>query len=258
MDVDYIIPTAVSGAEFIAKMTGEPYIPPKAYYTVDGKEYWHVFFGIAFPNMELPGAVVSVAIRKEIDDPELVVRDLATENDIMALFQSGDDIRQKYQTKGGKLGQVWYGEPGRFDELRAEFNKPYRKFREDRVHLVIIGSPDGGETADSGTKYLTTLLDLGRANRIKFMPGCEALRTQLEIVLTDKKKSTIASFDPMIMALGFACRAIMVQKPWRQRSPKPKPPADKDLWAKGKSPWKMALKRKKISSGMFGKGGQWI
>ena len=44
---------------------------------------------------------------------------------------------------------------------------------------------------------------------------------------------------------------------WCRPLAKDEPPIDKNDWARGKSRWKRALKRKK-HSGMFGEGGKWV
>ena len=69
-----------------------------------------MFFGIAYPGNGLPGAVVTVGVLKEIDNPPLIVREFVGEEDILDLYQRGDELRNDYFVKGGRIGTVWYGE----------------------------------------------------------------------------------------------------------------------------------------------------
>lgn len=260
MQVTWTIPPQESGAEMWARMTGEHKAPPKGYYTVDGWDYWNIYFGIAYPENGEPGAIVTVGVVKEIDDPKIEVRDIVQSIDIMKLYRLGDGIRQMYSVDGGTIGKVWYGEPGRFDGIRAEYNAPFTKDKRDKIHMAIIGGPDGEESVDSGLKYMTTLLDLSR-ERLSFMDGCDALQAALQRELhTDHGRSdSIAPYDPLVMALGFACRAIVVQKCWRERLPKYKnTEPTSNLWAKGKAPWQVARRKASKQVGFIGSDGKWL
>lgn len=247
--IDLIIPQQESGAEAWAKLTGEKLAPPKAYYVIDGVEFWTVFIGISYPTVDRPGAVVSVGTRKQIDDPEFVVMDVELRKDILSLFDAAHEVRQRYYIKGGTIGRMFYGEPGRFEELRTEHNKPMFGDRRRKLDIVIVAAPEGGETAESGLKYMSTIMDLARgvSPRLCFKPGCESLQAALTSALEDRGASeAVNTYDPQIMALGFACRALLVQRPWLVKIPKYEPPKDRNDWMKGKA-WWQRVRRKQNS-----------
>jgi len=242
MKIKLITPPEPYGIEIINRALGIRDAPPRSHYEIDGVEYWAVFFGIAYPT-DSPGAVVSVGCLAEPEDPKMVVLDAINSEDgepintVMHLFEVANELRLRYRVNGGRIGTIVYGETDRFTELLVEFNKQFYE-KADRHKMLIIGQPEGDETTESGLKYYSSIAEQMVGDRKRLVIGDHAgLKSELIAARNKTGKTAIDSYNPLIMALGFAVRSMLIQQPWKRPMQIYKAPVDKDAWFKGQEWW---------------------
>lgn len=236
MKIKLITPPEPYGIELINQCLGIRYAPPRSYYEIDGVDYWAVFFGLAYPS-DSPGAVISVGCLAVPDTPSMVVLDSETGANVMHLFEIVNDLRLSYRVKGGRVGEIVYGEAGRFMELLVEFNKSFYE-KEDRHRMLIIGQPEGEETPESGLKYFSSIMEQMVVGKKRLKIGGHAqVKSALVSAQGGVKGKGISDYNPLVMALGFAVRAMLVQAPWLSPMKTVKIAPDKDAWFKGQEWW---------------------
>jgi len=186
----------------IAKAEGQK-THSRPYVWVSGdKEYSHITGGVILPKIDVPGFLLTIAVRSESNIIECL--DEYESMDAYELIKKAQGIQTEY---GVGVIQNWWGNP---EELMSLVNE-----KNIEGNPVYISAPIDSNQKDAFQIYIARLVvGLSETYQTFFINNCQRLRNHISSFVPDGSER--ADKNPAIYLAGSIIHTLLLARPWEQ------------------------------------------